>query len=435
MAISWTCDGVKRRDFLKVGALGTGLTLAGYLRWAAAAEKAGTKPKAKAKSAIFINLGGGPSHTDTFDLKPTAPSEYRGSFQPIETSVRGIQICEHLPRLASNFQHFALMRSVTHTLAAHELGTQYVITGNKPIASLDYPSYGSVVSKELKGAPDLPPFVAIPNSPMGTGFLGVQYSALSTSSVPRAGQPYGVRGISLGNGITVADVEKRQHLLSDLDTTFRKVDMNNSLLDGLDRFGHEAYQIITSKRARTAFDVSKESPNFTAPYGKTPFGMSCLLATRLVEAGVRFVTIAYGGWDTHFENWKALQGKQLPPLDEGLAGLVNGLKAKGLLDSTVIMMTGEFGRTPKINPIRNGRDHYPRAMFMMMAGGGIRGGQVIGATDDKGLEPTRDAHAPDDVAATLYRTLGIDHTKEYHTNTGRPVMIVRNGEPIDKLLA
>lgn len=209
MAINWTCDGVKRRDFLKVGALGTGLTLSGYLRWAAAAERAGAKPKAKAKSAIFINLGGGPSHTDTFDLKPKAPSEYRGSFQPINTNVGGIQICEHMPKLAANFQHFALLRSVTHTLAAHELGTQYVITGNKPIASLDYPSYGSVVSKELKGAPDLPPFVAIPNSPMGTGFLGVQYSALSTSSVPRAGQPYGVRGISLGNGITVADVERR----------------------------------------------------------------------------------------------------------------------------------------------------------------------------------------------------------------------------------
>jgi hypothetical protein len=436
MAINWTCDGVKRRDFLKVGALGTGLTLSGYLRWAAAAERAtGAKPKAKAKSAIFINLGGGPSHTDTFDLKPKAPSEYRGSFQPINTNVGGIQICEHMPKLAANFQHFALLRSVTHTLAAHELGTQYVITGNKPIASLDYPSYGSVVSKELKGAPDLPPFVAIPNSPMGTGFLGVQYSALSTSSVPRAGQPYGVRGISLGNGVTVADVERRQHLLSDLDTTFRKVEMDSPLLDGLDRFGHEAYQIITSRRARTAFDVSKESPAFAAPYGKTPFGMSCLLATRLVEAGVRFVTIAYGGWDTHFENWKNLQGKLLPPLDEGLAALVNGLKAKGLLDSTAIMMTGEFGRTPKINPIRNGRDHYPRAMFMMMAGGGIRGGQVIGATDDKGMEPTRDAHAPDDVAATFYRSLGIDHTKEYHTNTGRPVMIVRNGEPIDTLLA
>ncbi len=436
MALNRTCDGVGRRDFLKVGALGTGLTLAGYLRWAAAAEQgAGKSLKAKAKSAIFINLGGGPSHTDTFDLKPTAPTEYRGSFQPIDTNVRGIRICEHLPKLAANFQHFALLRSVTHTLAAHELGTQYVITGNRPISSLEYPSYGSVVTKELSCAPDLPPFVAIPNSPMGSGFLGVQYSALSTSSVPLPGKFYGVRGISLGNGLTVADVEKRQHLLADLDTTFRKVDTKNSLLDGLDRFGRQAYEIITSRRARTAFDVSKESPAFAQPFGKTPFGMSCLLATRLVEAGVRFVTISFGGWDTHYENWKQLQTRLLPPLDEGLSALANGLKSKGLLDSTAILMSGEFGRTPKINPQRNGRDHYPRAMFMVMAGGGIRGGQLIGATDEKGLEPTHDPHSPDDVAATFYRVLGIDTTKEYHTNTGRPVMIVRNGTQIDSLLA
>ncbi len=219
---------------------------------------------------------------------------------------------------------------MTHSLAAHELGTQYVLTGSRPLASLQYPSYGSVVSKELKGPRDLPPFVAIPNSPMTSGFLGVQYSALSTSSVPRPGQKYGVRGISLGNGLTVADVEKRQHLLSDLDQTFRKADTNSPLLDGLDRFGREAYEIITSKRARTAFDVSKESPSFADPFGKTPFGMSCLLATRLVEAGVRFVTVSYGGWDTHFENWNAaVQKRQLPPLDEGLSALANGLKIEG----------------------------------------------------------------------------------------------------------
>jgi uncharacterized protein (DUF1501 family) len=224
-------------------------------------------------------------------------------------------------------------------------------------------------------------------------------------------------------------------LLSELDTTFRKADMNNSLLDGLDRFGRQAYEIITSRKARTAFDVSKESPGYAKPFGKTPFGMSCLLASRLVEAGVKFVTVSFGGWDTHVENWKQLQSKQLPPLDEGLSALVNGLASKGLLDSTVILMSGEFGRTPKINPQRNGRDHYPRAMFMMMAGGGIRGGQVIGTTDDKGLEPTSDPHSPDDVGATFYRTLGIDPTKEYHTNTGRPVMIVREGTPIESLTA
>jgi len=440
MAINLTCDGISRRDFLTVGSLGTGLTLAGYLRLSAAAElsphkEQSQKLKGRAKSAIFINLGGGPSHTDTFDLKPTAPTEYRGTFNPIPTAAAGVQICEHLPKMAKSFQHFALLRSITHTLAAHELGTLYVNSGNRPINSLDFPSFGAVVSKEMPGRRDLPPFVAIPNTPQRTGFLGVQYSALSTSDIPKPGKPFGVRGISLGNGLTVADVEKRQHLLADLDKTFRSVDTKSTLLDGLDRFGRQAYEIITSKRAREAFDVSRESPTFCTPYGKTPFGMSCLLATRLVESGVRFVTINYGGWDTHFDNWNVLAKKQLPPLDEGLSALVNGLESKGLLDSTVILMTGEFGRTPKINPQRAGRDHYPRAMSMVMAGGGIRGGQVIGATDDKGTEPTRDAHAPDDVAATFYTALGINPTKEYHTNTGRPVMIVREGTPIDKLLA
>ncbi|HEV7999839.1 MAG TPA: DUF1501 domain-containing protein, partial [Planctomycetaceae bacterium] len=385
MAINLTCDGIRRRDFLTVGALGTGLTLAGFLRLSAAAEQSPARPglpknPARAKSAIFINLGGGPSHTDTFDLKPTAPTEYRGSFHPIATSAVGVQICEHLPKLAKSFQHFALLRSITHTLAAHELGSAYVNSGNRPINSLEYPSFGAVVTKELPGPRDLPPFVAIPNTPQRTGFLGVQYSALSTSDIPKPGKPYGVRGISLGNGLTVADVEKRQHLLADLDTTFRGVETKSSLLDGLDRFGRQAYEIITSRRAREAFDISRESPSFTEAYGKTPFGMSCLLATRLVESGVRFVTINYGGWDTHVDNWNVLEKKQLPPLDEGLSALANGLASKGLLDSTVILMTGEFGRTPKINPQRNGRDHYPRAMSMLMAGGGIRGGQVIGAT-------------------------------------------------------
>ncbi len=435
MASHLTCDGMRRRDFLRVGALGSGLSLAGYLRWASAADASpGGKIRAKAKSAIFINLGGGPSHTDTFDLKPSAPPEYRGSFNPIDTKAPGVKICEHLPKLAASFQHVALLRSITHTLAAHDLGTQYVNTGNRPIPSLDYPGLGSVVTKELGCAADLPPFVAIPTTPQRPGFLGVQYSALSTGSVPQPGRPYGVRGISLGNGLTVADVEKRQNLLAELDTTFRHVETKSQILDGLDRFGRQAYEIITSRRARLAFDVSKESPSFAQPFGKTPFGMSCLLATRLVEAGVRFVTIAHNGWDTHFNNWKQLQTVLLPPFDEGLSALINGLAAKGLLDSTVILVTGEFGRTPKINKQRNGRDHYPRAMSMLMAGGGIRAGQAIGATDDKGTEPTDEPHSPDDVAATFYRTLGIDTRKEYHSSTGRPIMIVRDGTPIERLL-
>lgn len=433
MAVSFTCDGIRRRDFLKVGAIGTGLSLAQYLRL----EAAGDLRKPKAQAAIFINLTGGPSHMDTFDLKPDAPAEYRGQFNPIKTNVPGIEICEHLPKLAQCADKYAILRGVTHTLAAHELGTEYVNTGNRPIPSLEYPGYGAVVTKELGGPQDLPPFVAIPNSNQRPGFLGVQYAPLNTTSTPRPGQPYSVRGITLGNGLTIEEVERRASLLADLDKTFAAVESSSALLAGLDRFAEQAHAIITSRRAREAFDVSRESPAFAKPFGETPFGMSCLLATRLVASGVRFVTLTLGGWDTHQDNWTRLKTRLLPDLDVGLSALLNGLSEKGLLETTTVFVTGEFGRTPKINnrSAEGGRDHYPRCMFMLLAGGGIRGGQVVGESDETASQPKHEGFSPDDVAATFYHTLGIDHAKEYHTNTGRPIMIVRDGHVIRQLLA
>ena len=433
MAFSMTCDGLKRRDFLKAGALGMGLSLSGYLRLAAAGEVGA----AKAKSAIFINLTGGPSHMDTFDLKPDAPAEYRGQFNPIKTNAPGVEFSEHLPNLAKCADKFAILRGVTHTLGAHELGTEYVNTGSRPIPSLEYPGYGAVVTKELGGPQDLPPFVAIPNSNQRAGFLGVQYAPLNTTGTPRAGQPYNVRGISLANGLTVEEVERRTNLLADLDKTFAAVESNSQLLTGLDKFSEQAHAIITSKRARAAFDVSKESPAFAKPFGEDPFGMSALLATRLIESGVRFVTLTLGGWDTHQTNWTRLKTNLLPKLDVGLSALLNGLAEKGLLDSTTVFVTGEFGRTPKINTrdAEGGRDHYPRCMFMLLAGGGVKGGQVIGESDETASAPKNEGYSPDDVAASFYHTLGIDHTKEYHTNSGRPIMIVRDGKVIQKLFS
>ncbi len=407
MAISKTCDGVHRRDFLRVGAIGAGLTLSGYLRMAQAGE---VQPGAKAKSAIFINLTGGPSHMDTFDLKPNSASEYRGTFNPIKTNVDGVEICEHLPLLAQCADKFAI---------------------------LEYPGYGSVVTKEKPGEQDIPPFVAIPNSNQRPGFLGVQYAPLNTTATPRAGQPFNVRGISLGGGITVAEIERRANLLADLDRTFAAVESNSQLLTGLDRFSEQAHAIITSKRARAAFDISQESAEFAKPYGTDPFGLSCLLATRLVESGVRFVATTLGGWDTHQDNFTKLKTSNLPKLDMGLSALLNGLEQKGLLESTVVYVTGEFGRTPKINTrsAEGGRDHYPRCMFMLMAGGGVRGGQVIGESDDNAMAPRHEAITPDDVAASFYHALGIDHTHEYHTNTGRPITIVRDGHVIKQLFS
>ena len=434
MAIHRTCDGVVRRDFIRIGALGgSTLSLANYLRWSQAAEATAARPRGRATAAIFVNLAGGPSHLDTFDMKPDAPAEYRGEFLPIETNVPGVQICEHLPKLARCMDKVALLRGITHSLAAHELGSQYVNTGNRPLPSLEFPSYGAVVARELGGPEELPLNVAIPRSPQGAGYLGVQYSALATGSTPRAGEPYAVRGISLGGGLTVTDVRRRQQLLEDLDHTFHALEKQSELVDGLDRFTEQAHTIITSPRAREAFNTALESPAFSEPFGETPFGQSCLLAVRLVEAGVPFITIQSGGWDTHNDNWTNLKTKQLPPFDEGLAALLTGLEQKGLLETTTVFVTGEFGRTPKINNERVGRDHYARAMFMLMAGGGVRGGQVIGASDAKGEGPDGVGRSPDDVAASFYHTLGIDPHKEYHTSTGRPVMIVRDGSIIREL--
>lgn len=431
MAINRTCDGIRRRDFVQAGALAGGLSLSGYLRMSAAGEVKSTK----ATSAIFINLSGGPSHMDTFDLKPNAPSEYRGEFNPIPTNVSGLEISEHLPKLAQQADKFALLRGVTHSLAAHELGSLYVHTGNRPLPSIEFPSYGSVVTKELGGPDNLPPYVGLGGSQPKAGYLGVRHSPISTSTAPKPGQPYALRGVSLENGLTVTDVRRRQGLLKDLDTTFRDLEKDNQLLDGLDRFAQQAHSMITSDRSKNAFDTSKEDPAYAEQFGKTDFGMNCLLASRLIESGVKFVTINFGGWDTHNDGWGKLKTKQLPPFDEGLAALLNGLSQKGLLDSTCVFVTGEFGRTPKINTERVGRDHYARAMFMILAGGGIRGGQVLGETDDKALGPVGTGFSPDQVAATFYHKLGIDHRKEYHTNIGRPVMIVRDGEPIPQLIS
>ncbi|WP_166825336.1 DUF1501 domain-containing protein [Thalassoroseus pseudoceratinae] len=437
MAKHLNCDGLRRRDFLKAGVLGTtGLSLASYLRMA---EAGGVRGNAPAKSAIFINLNGGPSHMDTFDLKPNAPDEYRGLFNPIATNASGVEFCEHLPKLAKCADKFAVLRGVSHTLGAHQLGTEYVNTGNRPLPSLEFPGYGSVVTKQSKNLPgDLPSFVAVGNNTQQkAGYMGVRYAPLVTGSTPRPGQPYSVRGVSLGNGLTVNEVEKRTSLLRELDTTFAGYEKNNQLLDGLDRFSEQAHNMITSKRAREAFDISKESPAFAAPFGDEAFGMSCLLASRLVEAGVKFVSMSLGGWDTHQNNFDRLENNLLPTLDTGLAALFNGLAQKGLLDSTVVYITGEFGRTPKLNnrSTPGGRDHYPRCMFMLMAGGGVKGGQVIGESDEKATQPLNDVITPDDVAASFYHALGIDHTHEYDTTTGRPVMIVREGTVIDQLFA
>ena len=428
------CDGVTRRDFIRVGAI-TGFGMGFSLQHFLASNAAAASPlKGKAKAAIFVRLGGGPSHMDTFDLKPDAPDTHRGEFKPIATNVAGMQISEHLPKLAKCADKFAILRGVSHTLAAHELGSLYMGTGNRPLPSLKFPSFGSVVAKEIGGVPDLPAFVAVPsqgNNP--TGYLGVEYGPFDTGGTPQAGKAMEIRGLAL-RGVTMEDVDRRQNLVGRYDTAFGDFAKEDKILSGMDEFGRKAYAMMRSTKAREAFDLSKESSNMTTLFGNDSFSQSCLLASRLVESGVKFVTLNLGGWDTHSDNFNLLKNKQLPQLDSGLSGLFQALALKGLLDSTIVYVTGEFGRTPKVNQ-RSGRDHYPRAMFALLSGGGIKMGQVIGASDEKGEGPKDNAITPDDIAATFYTALGIDPQKEYKTPSGRPVMITRYGTAIKELLA
>lgn len=426
------CDGVNRRDFLRVGALaGIGMTLSRYLSLAEAGEIA---PVAKGKAAIFVRLAGGPSHLDTFDMKPDAPSEYRGEFKPINTNVPGIQICEHLPKLAQVADKYTILRGVSHTIAAHDLGSKYMNTGNRPLPSLEFPTYGAVVAKELGGLPDMPAFVAIPSfGADSAGYLGVEYGPLETNAVPQPGRPVQIRGLQL-NGVTLEEIDRRQNLLKRYDTAFGSLSEEDRLLAGMNKFEQKAYAMMRSGKARQAFDMSKESQTISAMFTPDGFSQSCLLATRLVESGVKFITIQLGGWDTHADNFDSLKNKVLPNFDSGLAGLFRALEAKGLLASTAVFVTGEFGRTPKVNQ-RAGRDHYPRAMFCLMGGGGIKGGQVVGESDAKAEQPKDKPITPDDVAATFYTAMGIDPTKEYRTPGGRPVMIVRYGNVVKELLA
>ena len=414
---------------LKVGVLGAGFSLGDYLRLNAAADEQDT-----GRSAILVFLGGGPSHQDTFDLKPKAPAEYRGQFSPIRTSAPGVEICEHMPKLARRAEKYAVIRGITHNLAAHGLGTRYLMTGNRPTPVVQYPMYGSVVSREFPAAEDLPSFVSIDRPVEGPGYLGAEYGPLSTGEKPRYGQPFRVRGITLGDGLTVDKYQSRRDLLTDIDTAFDGFESLDDSVRGLDRFSQQAYRIISSRRSRDAFDLAREPDREVDRFGTHEFGQSILLTTRLIEAGVRFVTVLLEGWDTHADNFNTLGRELLPRFDQSMSSLLDRLDSKGLLESTSILVTGEFGRTPKVNG-RVGRDHWARAMFALMAGADVRGGQVIGETDDKAQGPKGDGYTPDDLAASFFRNIGIDPKTEYQANIGRPITLIRDGKPIPDLLS
>ena len=420
---------ISRREMLKVGALGCGLTLSNYLRLHAS-EPALTQKR----SAIFIFLEGAPSHQDTFDLKPDAPVDVRGEFRPISTNVSGIQICEHLPQLAQRADKYAILRGITHNVADHGLAKKYLLTGNKASQTLTYPEYGSVVSHEYPSSQDLPSYVSIDESFVGPGYLGSRFSPL-TANKPKHGVPYSVRGISLEDGLSVDQYSSQKALLDDLDNAFRGYESLDDPVRGMDRFKEQAYDIISSPATRRAFDLTQEKPTESDRFGKHEFGQSLLLASRLIEAGVHFVTVrlrpADFDFDTHSENFPRLRSL-LPPFDRGLSALLDRLEERGLLTSTAILAAGEFGRTPKING-DGGRDHWARAMCALMAGGDIQTGQVIGTTDAIAAEPVSDGFSPDDLAASFFSNLGIPPDTVFESNTGRPITLVAQGKPIQQL--
>ncbi|MDC0261813.1 DUF1501 domain-containing protein [Planctomycetaceae bacterium] len=420
---------ISRRGILQAGVLGTtGLSLPNFLRLAHAEGQ--NAPSADA--VLFLNLAGGPAHLDTLDMKENLSAETKSEFSSISSKIPGLAVCEHLPKLAQSIDQFTLIRGISHTTGDHPQGQAYIATGNRPGPALKYPSYGSIVMKELPGDPDLPPYVAIPQTEWSAGYMGDGFAPFKTNAIPKPGEPFSVRGISPAAGVTVDKIERREKLLADLDTRLREANTDSPLLEALDTFSGQAFNMITSDKTQLAFDVSREPDSIRKLFGSDDVSQSLLLATRLIESGVKFVTVTNQGWDTHLDNFEGHQ-RLMPPIDLGLTAAVTALREKGLLERTLVIAMGEFGRTPKINQ-NVGRDHYPRANWCLMTGGGVKPGQLIGATDAKGEGPTDDTDIhPDDLGASIFHALGIDHHKEYYTRTGRPVSLIPNGRVIQDL--
>jgi uncharacterized protein (DUF1501 family) len=439
------CEGFYRRDFLKIGAAGLlGLSLPELLRLeAAAAAKDGVTPARKANSVIMVWLGGGPATIDMWDLKPEAPEGIRGSFKPIPTKAKGVEISEHLPKMAGVMDKALIVRSLAHTIPSHGPATVFMTTGNKPTPAMQYPALGSLAVKLLpaeKGVPQYVSFGEIRGGTGGTsGYLGAAYNPFIIDGAGGGGKGNGtagtlrVRGIQLPTGFTLEELEDRDNLLKGFDSTFKKADRNADVVDGLDAFHKEALEILRSDKTKKAFNLGQEKEETRDRYGKTPFGQGALAARRLVEAGVRFVTISLGGWDTHGKNFDALKTRNLPALDQTLSALIGDLSDRGMLDKTIVYCAGEFGRTPKINK-NDGRDHWARSMAVVMAGGGLKRGYAHGTTDAQGMAPATEPCTPDDVSATLFRCLGIDPHTELQTSTGRPIQLFREGKVIEKLI-
>jgi uncharacterized protein (DUF1501 family) len=429
---------VSRREFLSAGSLGfLGLTLPEYL---AAASSKPPAANAKAKAVILFWLEGGPSHIDTWDPKSNS------NFKPISTNVPGIQVSELLPKIARKMDKLALVRSMHTRGTDHPQATHYVATGHEINPAMQFPSVGSIVTRELGPRNAVPPHVLVPKWERGrqyedyfrAAFLGGDFDPMCIPDPSKPG--FQVTDLSLPKTLSEASVESRSAFLKAVDRRYRALNETAEHAN-LDAFTAQAWKMILTPAVRDAFDLSKEPEKLKERYGKDSVGASLLLARRLVEAGSRFVTSAgyhSNSWDTHSDNDRGHRDRLAPPLDRSLTALIEDLDERGLLDSTVVIAMGEFGRTPAINP-NLGRDHWPNCWSLALAGGGIQTGQVVGASDEKGYNVTSRVVTMGDLYATVYKLLGIDWHKEYMSPIGRPVKIAnsledRTGEPVAELI-
>lgn len=375
--------------------------------------------KAKAKNVINIFLPGGIAAQEYLDPKPLAPSEYRGPFGSIKTNVSGIEIGEKFQKLAKVADKFSIIRSTTHGEAAHERGVHSMMTGYKPSPALVYPSMGSVVSVELGSRNKLPAYVSVPSALEngGSGYLSSKYSPFSLGSDPSS-PSFKVR--DLNSDVDGQRFNRRKSILEAVDSKFKN-ETDSENVSAIDSFYSQAYDLISSESAKNAFDITKEDQKTKEMYGLTTAGQRLLISRRLVESGVRFLTVSYGGWDMH-DNIKNGFETQAPQFDQALAALLSDLSDRGLLDETLVIVTSEFGRTPKINNT-GGRDHWPRVFSTLIAGGGINNGQVYGASDSLGAEVEENPVSPADLSATIFTLLGIDTEKQFMTQDLRPIYI------------
>ncbi len=428
--------GSSRRSFLHVGFCGgIGLTLAQYLRLqsAQAEIKQYESKEGTAKSVIFIFLPGGMAHQESFDPKPYAPVEYRGPMAPIETKVGGVFINELWKNTAQITDKIAICRSMTHGEAAHERGTHNMFTGYRPSPALSYPSMGSVVTHEFGPRNNIPQYVCVPGQPnefAGTGYLSSSFAPFSLGADP-ASDGFNVRDLQLPGGVDEKRFTRRRSVLEAVNDHFASNQKADSLA-AVDTFYERAYGMVGSPEAREAFDLTKESDALRDQYGRNQAGARMLMARRLIEAGARFVTLTYGGWDMH-DNIDGSMRNQVPALDQAFARLISDLDERGRLQDTLVCIASEFGRTPKVNGTA-GRDHWPKVFSVVLAGGGIKGGQVYGSSDPTAAEPQDDALTVEDWATTIYHCLGIVGDKELMAPGDRPIEIVDGGKVRKELL-